>query len=45
MGLEVPESSTSSLFLLFFGAAAEGGERADSEASDSVSLSKEAADL
>jgi hypothetical protein len=45
MGLEVPECSTSSLFLLFFGEAAEGGERADSEASDFVSSSDEAADL
>jgi hypothetical protein len=44
VGLEVPESSISSLFLLFLGETAEGGERTDSEASDS-DLSEEAVDL
>jgi hypothetical protein len=43
--LEVPESSSSSLFLLFFGEAAEGSEREDSAASVSTSFSEEAADL
>jgi hypothetical protein len=43
--LEVLESTTSSLFLLFPGETAEGRERVDSLASDSTSLSKEAADL
>jgi hypothetical protein len=45
-GLEVPESSTSSRFLLLLGETAEGGESRDSETSVSVSLSEEeAADL
>ena len=43
--MDVPESSASPLFLLFLGEAAEGMECADSEASDAVSLSEEAADL
>jgi hypothetical protein len=45
MGLEVPESSTSSLFILLLGETAEGGDRPDSEGSDSVSFSEEAMDF
>jgi hypothetical protein len=45
LSLEVPVSSASPLFLLFLGETAEGGEWADWEASDAVSLSEEAADL
>jgi hypothetical protein len=42
--LEVPESLTSLLFLLFFGEAG-GGECVEAVASDSASFSEEAADL
>ena len=42
--LEVPESATSSLFLLFLGETAEGRECVDAVASES-SLSEEAADF
>jgi hypothetical protein len=42
--LEVPESLTSLLFLLFFGEAG-GGECVEAVASDSTSFSEEAADL
>jgi hypothetical protein len=44
MGLEVPESSTSFLFLLLLGDTAEGGEWPDSQGSDSDFL-EEVVDL
>jgi hypothetical protein len=43
--LEVPESSTSFLFLLFFGETAGGRECVEAVASESTSFSEEAADL
>jgi hypothetical protein len=43
--LEVPESSTSSLFLLFLGETAGGRECVEAVASESASFSEEAADL
>jgi hypothetical protein len=43
--LEVPESSTSALFLLFFGETAGGGDCADVVASEAASFSEDPADF
>jgi hypothetical protein len=43
--LEVPESSTSVLFLLFFGETAGGGDCADVVASEAASFSEDPADF